>query len=135
PLWAVGAIFGAGLVYFWISVDVYVGSRIWLPLVSPLSTLFLTHFGVIAYRAFSEQNERRRIKNVFAKIVSPNVVNELLKAERLSLIGARRKITIFFADVRGFTELTERSQVEAEEYVRQRHMSDEKAEAYFDLQS
>ena len=58
-------------------------------------------------RVVFEQKERRRVKSVFSKIVSPNVVQELLSAERLSLGGARREVTVFFADVRGFTEFTD----------------------------
>jgi class 3 adenylate cyclase/CHASE2 domain-containing sensor protein len=135
PALAVGAVLLIGLSCVWIFSELYVAFRLWLPLVSPLSALFLTHFGVIAYRAFSEQKEQRRIKNVFAKIVSPNVVHELLKAEKLSVVGERRKVTILFADVRGFTQLTETSQTEAEDYVRRHKMSDAEAEAYFNAQS
>src|SRR4030095_1960284 len=77
PLSAVGIVLVAGLAYVWITMLIFVGFRLWLPLVAPLGALFLSHFGVMAYLAFFEQNERRRIKDVFAKIVSPNVVNEL----------------------------------------------------------
>jgi len=104
-------------------------------MVGPLSTLALAHFGLIAHRAFSEQNERRRIKTVFGKIVSPEIMNELLNAENLSLLGARRKITISFADVRGFTKLTDLSQVRAQESVRNRELSDYEVEACFDSHS
>jgi class 3 adenylate cyclase len=109
--------------------------RYWMPLVMPIGSLLLTHFVLISYQAFFEQSERRRIRNVFSKIVSPNVVNELLKAERLSLVGARREVSVLFADVRGFTEMTDLSHAKAEEHVRQHKLARKEAEAYLDAQS
>jgi len=97
-------------IYLFVVRQLFLSFRIWLPLVAPIASLLLTHFGLIAYRAFAEGNERRRIKQIFARIVSPEVVNELLRAENLSLIGARRKVTVSFADVRQFTEITDLSQ-------------------------
>jgi adenylate cyclase len=72
---------------------------------------------------------------VFAKTVSPNVVQELLKAERLSLVGARRRITVLFADVRGFTEITDQHQARAEEHVRRCGLDAAAAERYYDEQA
>ena len=138
PLLAVSCVLVAGTLYVGLSVLLYVQYRYWLPLVLPLGGLFLSYFALVIYQDFFEQNERRRIRKIFAKIVSPNVVHELLKvekAEKLSLIGARRKVTVFFADVRGFTELTDQSQVKAEEHVRAQKLGAAEAEAYFDAQS
>jgi adenylate cyclase len=65
-------------------------------------------------------------------MVSPKIVQELLKAEKLSLGGARREVTVLFADVRGFTEFTDRAQQEASRRVAERRLSDAAAEACFD---
>jgi adenylate cyclase len=101
----------------------------------PCGCLFLTHFALITYRAIFEQKEQRRIRSIFSKIVSPNVVSELLQAEHLSLGGARRQITVFFSDVRGFTEMTDESHARAEEHVRQHQLARAQADAYFDEQA
>ena len=69
----------------------------------------LEHVSLVTYRVVFEEREQRRVKSVFSKIVSPDVVNELLQAEKLSLGGARREVTVFFADVRGFTTLHRRN--------------------------
>lgn len=82
-----------------------------------------------------EQKEQRRVKGIFSKIVSPNVVNELLGAETLSLGGALRPVTVFFADVRGFTEMTDANQSRAEDYVRQYGLQGAEAEAYLNEQA
>ena len=116
------------LLFLW---DLY-----WLPMVMPLcGGLLMTHGFMVTYRVLVEQKEQRRIKSVFSKIVSPNVVNELLKAEEISLGGARRKVTVYFADIRGFTRVTDESQAQAEEYVRAHKLPAAVVEAYLDEQA
>ena len=95
-----------------------------------LGGLGMTHVALVTWRLGFEQTERRRVKSVFSKIVSPEVVNELLSAEKLSLGGARRLVTVLFADVRGFTELTDNAQEQAVEHVRRHNLGGEEAEAY-----
>jgi adenylate cyclase len=59
----------------------------------------------------------------------------LLKSDKLSLGGARREVTVFFADVRGFTEMTDNQQDRAERHVRERQLAPTEAEAHYDEQS
>jgi class 3 adenylate cyclase/CHASE2 domain-containing sensor protein len=114
----------------------YVQTRYWLPLVLPVAgSLVMTHVSLVTWRVVFEQAERRRVKSIFSRIVSPKIVNELLAAETLSLGGARREMTVFFADVRGFTELTDASQERVAEFVRQNKLAGDKAEACFDEQA
>jgi len=106
-------------------------SRLWLPLVLPTLALFSIHGLLVTWRVVFEQAERRRVKSVFAKIVSPNVVHELLSAEKLSLGGTHREVTVLFADVRGFTEFTDQAQQRAAQLVRERQLTGADAEACF----
>lgn len=126
----------AGALYVGLAVLLYVQLRVWLPLALPVAGgLALTHGGMLGYQAVFEGREKRRVKEVFSKIVSPGVVRELLQAEKLALGGARREVTVFFADVRGFTELTDASQEQAAEYVRQQGLTGEAAEACYAQQA
>ncbi len=113
--------------------------RLWLPLVLPVcGALLLTYMLLVLWRVLYEQREKRHVKAVFSKMVSPNIVSELLRAEKLSLHGfngARREITIFFADVRGFTQLTDVNYAKAQEYVKEAELSKAEAEAFFDQQA
>ncbi len=119
-----------------ISLLVFLQSRFWAPIVFPVvGGIFLTHIGIMTYRVIFEQNERKRVKAVFARIVSPDVVNELLSSEKLSLGGIRRKITVYFADVRGFTEMTDLNQSKAEERVREQKLTGAEAEAVYEEQA
>jgi class 3 adenylate cyclase len=111
----------------------FIQYRYWLPLVFPMAgAMLVEHVSLITYRVVFEQREQRRVKSVFSKIVSPDVMNELLSAEKLSLGGARRELTVFFADVRGFTTLTDEMQERVAEFVRERQLDFDTAEACFD---
>jgi adenylate cyclase len=115
-----------------LGIVLYVQYLYWQPLVLPIFAAVLTYGGLTIYRVGFEQKEQRRVRRIFSRIVSPNIVNELLTTENLALGGARRRITVFFSDVRGFTEMTDSSQAKAEDYVRTRQLTGATAENYFD---
>jgi adenylate cyclase len=94
--------------------------------------MLVEHVSLVTYRVVFEEREQRRVKSVFSKIVSPDVMNELLQAEKLSLGGTRRELTVFFADVRGFTTLTDEMQERVAEFVRERRLDSATAAACFD---
>src|SRR3569623_458389 len=99
------------------TIWMYLDHRYWIPIVMPVAGGFiLPNFSLVSYRAIFVEREQRRVRGIFSKIVSPDVVQELLSAEMLAaLSGARRTISVFFADVRGFTEFTDSTQQTAEE--------------------
>lgn len=121
------------VIYVAVAFFVYVEYRWWLPLVFPVAgAVLVQHLSLVTWRAVFEEGEKRRVKSIFSKIVSPDVVSELLQAERLSLGGARREVSVFFADVRGFTALTDEVQAQAAKFVREHHLEAAAAEAYLD---
>jgi len=100
-LLAVGA-----AVYFGLCAMAYSRSRLWLPVALPLLTAFAAHVAVVTWRALFEGRERARLQAVFAKVVAPEVAAELLRQKELRLGGEHREVTVFFADIRGFTEIS-----------------------------
>jgi adenylate cyclase len=107
----------------------FVEFRCWLPLVFPIAgAMLVEHLSLITYRVVFEEREQRRVRSVFSKIVSPDVMNELLGAEKLSLGGTRREVTIFFADVRGFTTLTDEMQQGVADFIREHQLEADVAE-------
>jgi len=122
--------------YAALAAFLFVQFRYWLPLVlPPFGAFFMTHVCMTTYRFRVEQKDKRRIRSIFSKIVSPKIVHELLKADDDSLIGARRRVTIYFADIRGFTRMTDEIQEQADEYIREHKLSPAMAEAYLDQQA
>lgn len=119
--------------YIWLAHHLYVEHQQWLPVFLPVvGALLLTHVALVTYQSIFEQREKRRVRGVFAKLVSPNVVNQLLQREEIHLGGKRERITVFFSDVRGFTTLTDTNQARAEKYVRDHQLTGAAAETHYD---
>jgi adenylate cyclase len=66
----------------------------------------LAFLAIVAYRVVTEEKDKRRIKSMFGKYVSPAVVNEMLQHPP-ELGGVDKELTVFFSDIRGFTTLSE----------------------------
>jgi class 3 adenylate cyclase/CHASE2 domain-containing sensor protein len=135
-LFAGAAVLLVGLGYVALSFWAFSTYRLWLPVAHPLlSGLLFNHAALLTWRVVFEQREQRRVRGIFSKIVSPDVVQELLRAEQHALGGARRKLTVFFADVRGFTEMTDQFQAAAEHHVQTNRLSGAAAQAHFESQA
>lgn len=119
--------------YVLAALGLFIAHRYWLPITLPvIGGNLLTNIALVTYLLIFVESEKKRVKDVFSKLVSPNVVNELLTAEQLNLSGSRRHITVFFSDVRGFTQMTDQNQAHAEKYVVDNKLTGAAAEAYFD---
>ena len=134
-LWASTLLIALLAAYIGFGLLLFVQSRYWLPVVLPSVAALLTHLSLVTYRGVFERRERFRVKEVFSRVVAPDVVNELLNSEQLGLGGSRRRVSIFFADIRGFTQMTDESQAAAERYVREHALTGATAEAYVEAQA
>lgn len=115
-----------------LAVFVFVKYRFWLPVIFPMGgAILMQHICLVTHRVVFEEDEKRRVKSIFSKLVSPNIVHELLSQDKLELAGSRREITVFFADVRGFTALTDQMQEQVTDFVKSRNLEGEAAEKCF----
>lgn len=81
----------------------------WWPVAAPTLAGALALVGAVVLAFASEGRQRRFIKRAFRHYLSPEVIERLLaEPGRLSLGGERRELTIFFADLQGFTAIGER---------------------------
>jgi adenylate cyclase len=68
--------------------------------------MFLT---ATTYRFFSEERAKRKARESFSRFLAPAIVDEVLGREgSLQLGGEKRELTALFADIRGFTTISER---------------------------
>jgi class 3 adenylate cyclase/CHASE2 domain-containing sensor protein len=117
------SVVGLALGYTLICAAGFIQQRLWLPMVLPMVGALVVQYGLlVTYRVVFEQREQRRVKGIFSKVVSPNVARELLGRERLALGGTRSEVTVLFADVRGFTELTDTMQEQVSAYIREQQL-------------
>ncbi len=79
-------------------------------LVYPPLLLVVTFVASIITMILMEQSDKRFVKDLFGRYVSPQVANQILDladAGNLQLGGEQREATIMFADIRGFTKMSE----------------------------
>ncbi|AOS44097.1 Adenylate cyclase 1 [Lacunisphaera limnophila] len=80
-----------------------------LPPATPLAAIGLVLLGVVAENFWREQRRKRAIQAMFGAYVDPGVVAELVRnPASLQLAGERREATVFFSDLAGFTDLSEK---------------------------
>ena len=87
--------------YFW-TEGYYLNFLLGLP------TFIISYVAAGGHAYLTEGRQKRQIKGAFGQYLSPAMVDTLIAdPEKLKLGGERRKMTIMFCDVRGFTTISE----------------------------
>jgi adenylate cyclase len=105
-IWSLVVTIGAIVVYFFTFMLLFEFNNYILTFSAPAIGVFLSFLAVVAYRTVFEERDKRRIRDMFGKYVSPAVVDELLQNPPV-LGGVDKELTVFFSDIRGFTTLSE----------------------------
>ena len=104
---------------------VFLKWNLWVLAGSSLAIIPLMYVSLGGWSYVTEQLRRKEITRVFSLYVTPQVVNYLIAhPERINLGGERRKITLLFTDLAGFTTFSEALSPEQVTYVLNRHFTD-----------
>ncbi len=80
-----------------------------LPVAELQSGLTFAFLMTLGLRLTGEEREKSRVRQIFGRYVSDEVVNVLLDDEnRPDLAGEARPVTVLFSDIRGFTTMSEK---------------------------
>ncbi|MFC2061637.1 CHASE2 domain-containing protein [Elusimicrobiota bacterium] len=74
----------------------------------PFLSVGLSYAGITVYRFTGEEQDKKAIRHMFQRYVSSQVVDVLLSHPGdIKLGGERKRLTVFFSDIRGFTTISE----------------------------
>jgi adenylate cyclase len=77
-------------------------------LVYPLLGFFLSYLAILVTRSRFESREKERIKDIFSKFVTKDVMNEILQTPgEIAMGGQERELSVLFSDIAGFTTISE----------------------------
>lgn len=89
-----------------------------LPVVSVLAAWAVALTVGFTYQYWIESAAKRKVKRLFSRYVSPDVFAELMQNPAAATLGgSRRRISVLFSDLRGFTSISEK--LEPEEILEQ----------------
>lgn len=111
---------------FWgIAYYLFAAHQTWIAAFLPTATLAANYVGIVSYRFFFEERERKRVRDTFGQYVAPGIVNQLLdRPELLRLGGEEKELTAMFSDIRDFTGIAEKMSPHALVELLNEHLSE-----------
>jgi adenylate cyclase len=92
----------------WAGFLVFGQQRFWFP--TGIFTVggLVAFFPALVYRYYSEERQKKEIRNAFSRYVQKEVVQQLMaNPKKLRLGGEKKKLTVMFSDLAGFTTISE----------------------------
>ncbi|KWT88148.1 adenylate/guanylate cyclase domain-containing protein [Candidatus Magnetominusculus xianensis] len=98
----------AVVVYLALSWYLFALHGVIMPVSQPVFAIAGAYFSGVIYRYFKARNERRKVRQMFSTMVSPEVLKIIEKTpDKLNLGGEIKRATMFSSDVSGFTTISE----------------------------
>ena len=109
PAWLGSLLWLAGALLLALAGFVAFRGGVLMPVAAYALATALVQLGVLAWRLSGEERERARVRQMFGRYVSSQVVEALLQpGNRPELGGQSQVITVLFSDIRNFTTISER---------------------------
>ncbi|NWF64744.1 MAG: adenylate/guanylate cyclase domain-containing protein [Chloroflexi bacterium] len=108
PSLMVGLLGAGALGYLIVAFVMFMRQRYVLPIAAPETMLFLGVVLPTLEQAVSQEREKRRVRNLFSRFISPELVDQMMKTQDLNSVNKRADLSIIFSDIRGFTTLSEK---------------------------
>jgi adenylate cyclase len=105
-IWSLVASLFLVVVLFFATTIVFDDLAFIINFTTPAIAIMLTFLSVVVYRVMTEERDKRRIRAMFGKYVSPRVVDQILENPP-ELGGVDKELSVLFSDIRGFTTLSE----------------------------
>ncbi|MDP6473781.1 MAG: adenylate/guanylate cyclase domain-containing protein [Alphaproteobacteria bacterium] len=87
---------------------VYDAHGLLLDMMFPAVAIFIVSVVLTYLNYMREERERRQVRGAFSRYMSPDLVAQLAEdPSRLTLGGEMREMSVLFADIRGFTTISE----------------------------
>lgn len=100
------------LLFLYVAISLLLFEKgILMGMIYPPLIILLSYIFVVAGNYVMEITERQRVKNIFGKYVSPHLAQHILDTthkEEINLEGEEKDVALLFADIRGFTSMSEK---------------------------
>ena len=101
------------IIAYFIAYKIAFDHKILINLTGTLASVAVSLIFAKTYKSVFKENVDKKIENILGKYISKDIKNKVLKNDSATQLGGKRaEITIMFADIRGFTALSETRKAE-----------------------
>jgi adenylate cyclase len=113
PLIALGLTVALTVAFQFACQDIFFDNGLVVPTFLPCLAAIAVFVGGVLFRYFTEEQEKKKVRNAFGRYVSGPVVEEILRDQsKLRLGGQKKVLTVMFCDLVGFTKMSEHMDAE-----------------------